>query len=367
MGIPRVFPTSVRFGWFDHGHHAIDTGAINRLPQQTQDERQWQGFLKENLQFIHDEDDMEDLVYDGPMHYVDLDKWLRPDVPVAHEKKMGVSWEEAQNAFSEEERHRLHQRWHASSIEPEDFYRPRNIFLSVMQKYDMVKRQLESIAQGNKRLLTVAPGHTSRELNIQRNFYLELVRNVGRLSHYIGDLFMPLHLTRYHDWLLHPDAKAEQHAFTEGMHFFLEGKTLTTQDYQSLLSTPVKAPPGPPLNREALRTYLIEKMQQTYGRMYDLVRLQQQALAQKREHASTDLYEKRLAEAVKPLLLEQLQSAQEALAVTLQSVWHEAGRPVDFRSTQPVSLQQKAWSALISLPRKLVGLLLRRTPPEGKN
>jgi hypothetical protein len=270
-------------------------------------------------------------------------------------------------ALSPEALSRVETSWLENPIDVEALQEEETVFSAVLEAYDTVKKQLMQIAQGTKRLDQVVQGETEEQAQETRKaYYHELSQNIGALTHYLADLFMPFHVSNgIADWELWPK-------HNEGIHLFTEGKVLQKADLQNLVAQAKQKEdiPLPPLSREALPAFLISKMKDTYRKLHELAALHiatlneydfedadvdpaqaqtpdpNQILGEGRKLEFIETYSQR----VKNLLEQQIREAQEAVSTVLRSVWVESGRP-SIAQLEPDGLAEPTENAL---PEKVV-------------
>jgi hypothetical protein len=328
MGHPQP-----KFGWFSHGHHAIDKGAIFRLNPEDDKIVTWKDYLLRHWKQIEAANDMQDTLYDGPAHYINLKERGNPERPEGVPFRRSI--QDVITALSPDALSQVEASWLDNPIDEEVLQEEETVFSTVLEAYDTVKKQLMQIAQGTKRLDQVVQGESEeQERETRKAYYQELSQNIGALTHYLADLFMPFHVSNgIADWELWPK-------HNEGIHLFTEGKVLKKSDLQNLVAQAQQKEsiPLPHLSRQALPAFLISKMKDTYRKLHELAALhiatlreydfdqtqdQDQALGEGRKIEFIETYSQR----VKNLLEQQIREAQEAVSTVLRSVWVESGRP----------------------------------------
>lgn len=331
--LPQAGYARPKFGWFSHGHHAIDKGAIFRLNPEDDKIVTWKDYLLRHWKQIEAANDMQDTLYDGPAHYINLKERGNPPQPEGVPFRRSI--QDAIAALSPEALNQVEATWLDNPIDEEALAAEETVFSTVLEYYDTVKKQLMQIAQGTKRLDQVVQGESEeQELETRKAYYQELSQNIGALTHYLADLFMPFHVSNgIADWELWPK-------HNEGIHLFTEGKVLKKSDLQNLVAQAQQKEsiPLPHLSRQALPAFLISKMKDTYRKLHELAALHIATLREydfdQIEGASQTLGEGRKLEfletysqRVKNLLEQQIREAQESVSTVLRSVWVESGRP----------------------------------------
>lgn len=323
-----------RFGWFNHGHNAVVEGAIARLPQSP-----WKQFLQGSLDTIHNADDAQDLVYShGKKHFMDLDnhkerfKW---------DAKSAAPWTRVNKTFTPAKRASVADHWRTNPLQPSDMGAPQTVYHAMYYGYQTIATQLKQMKDGNRPAVNAAEGDRVKLRQYQNIILDELARNVGAFSHYVGDSHVPLHLTRFFNWPLSPQnvetgdraVREKRFAFKDGIHAFFEGEIMEKSDYAQVLRKPKAALR---LSMERSRKFatpfnikdtLVQPMSTAYLKLFDIVDVQRQAMTQFDPLHDKQAYRHELRRGLKPIVVNQLIQAQDALARLLQRVWEDAGRP----------------------------------------
>jgi hypothetical protein len=327
---------AVQFGWFSPGHHAIDKGAIFRLKEDTPKERSWKAYLISHWRNIEAGNDMQDILYDGPNHYISLpDRGnIPPTLPNGDPdpnagKPKRYSLEEMAELMSPEMLSAWETAWRQFPLEPNTMLPTDSLYNAVLESYALVKKQLVQIAQGNKKLDLVVKDEQQQAQETREVFYEELSKNIGRLTHYAADMFIPFHVNNgVADWEVWPGEP------NIGMHLFSEGDVLTKSDYTGLveeakqrLEDPNQTP-LPELTETTLPQFILAKMQASFRKLFEIAAVHRQTVADPSVNQSKNTGLRALKDRVRPILAQQIREAQEAIGGMLQAVWKEAGEPV---------------------------------------
>jgi hypothetical protein len=336
MQVTSTNKISVRFGWYSHGHHAIDTGAIKALPTSS-----YQTWLQRHLPAIKIHDSMRDEIYAGPSHFCELD-----GLSESKKSHNRTGWNDVLQQFTPENKQTMLDKLPTAS--PPEV----NAINSIYQSAFVIYTQLAKLKRG----LTNFDGQPVQNKQQIRVFRDHLIQNIGSLAHYVGDLLMPLHTTRFYNWPILGISQKKMHGFIES-EVFSERQSA----YPQLKPLPEVA--YIPLNE--LKQTLQKTAQQSYLKVFDIVAVQKQALdevnqpqyiaqvhqdarkllkrplrkliydsrrtgqlvQQSAEAIIADRYERLLAQRLKPILESQVMQAQQLLATILQSLWVEAQKP----------------------------------------
>lgn len=316
----------VRFGWFSLGHQAIDKGATYRLPENDALEKSWKDYLLSHNLEIEAGNDMQDILYNGPNHFINLEKRGNPqdDEPVNGKKLPLLAWDTIKTKLSQPELRTIEKEWLNEPLEPESILPGESVYSAILKSYDLVKSHLQKISQGDPQLNQVTKGERRDQVKETREtYYEELARNIGRLNHYVGDMFIPFHVSPgTPNWELMPGSD-------KGIHLFVEGDILNGKDYSTLVEQAKQRSmiPMPLLTRETLPYFILNKMKDSFRKLYEIVDIQKAALADENVNTDSETFEKALAQRLKFLVNDQAREAQEAVSTILHAVWQEAGRP----------------------------------------
>jgi hypothetical protein len=313
--------SSVQFGWFSNGHHAVDKGAIFRLPERDLGEISWKKYLENHWLEIEAGNDLQDIIYTGGAHYIDMG--VRGNIePPPDSKTPFLNLDEIKVKLSPQALQGFETEWKTNPLTPESMMGGESVYQSILESYGLVKKQLQQIANGHKQLDTIMIGEEEpQKIETTKAYYKELAHNVGRLAHYVGDAFVPFHVTpNTPNWELYPGSK-------QGVHLFAEGQVLDKDDYTSLVKQAYEpnTPPVDSIASKDLPTLILDHLKNTFMQVFNIASLQENVLQKK---LAPSEIEDELKKAWKPILKTQQLKAQKALASLLHSAWVEAGKPL---------------------------------------
>ncbi len=291
-----ISDTTPRFGWDSRGHGAIREGAFNRLPQTP-----LKPFLQESRPFIAASDDSQDIYHKGPHHFINL------ELPVNRFSGNGpLPLDFIFRHFNPNARQWLAGLWQNPPGNGPALPQGETVVTATLTAYRDTRRLMRQVIE-------------TQDAGQKETLQLALSDAIGRLSHYVGDLFMPLHSTTYHDWPIHP-------AFPQsGIHAFLEQAVLTPNDLAQLANPP-KTSPLPELTAETLEPFLKRQVLESHLAVYDIVQAQQTCLANPWAAANPYACSTALRTAFRPILLSRMTRAQETLSALLNLAWQQANQ-----------------------------------------
>jgi hypothetical protein len=335
----------VRFGWFDYTHRAIDRRAIAALPASALQE-----YLSRphQMRVLLDEDDLQDITANSPNfslsdhHTLDMECLGKP----AQSSQEGDrTWQTVERRFTEKNR----QKWKARKVQAGQLPYP-SLYHSILDNYRQITHHLSQINSGNPRLAL------SSNEGLVEAYYGQLPKSIGKLAHYLSDLYMPLHNTNAFTWPLRfysdeinlntgwpaklpPMAKKALRRLQpwlppqlklkeESMHGFIEGTVFSPQGfhYAQWQQSPRPADPLPQLNSSNLPSFIIASWKESLDLIFEIVALQKRHLDHRRVIRSREAFTEEMRQLLKP----QLDKAQQALTATIAGSWQEAGSPVNF-------------------------------------
>ncbi len=325
--LPPAPPMAVRFGWFNHGHHAIDKGAIYRMPDQTPEDASWKKYLADHWLAIEAGNDLQDAYYDGPDHYINLanrGNLDTPEVGAVSGPPPRLSWAEMQAKMTPDTLHQFEKEWLQTPLTPDSMDKGPSLYNAIIETCGRLKNNFLRIAEGNQRLdvMTQDQGLISQEA--RKTYYEEIPRDIGRLNHLVADIFAPHVTPGTPDWELYPGSK-------EGMHAFLEGSVLNRRDYSTAVGFCKQKGskiPVPHLPMSSVPYFVLDKMQGSFRQLFELVQIQGALLKSANPAEDDEGFKASLKEALKGPMRERLEHAQEAVSTVLYSLWAEAGKPM---------------------------------------
>ncbi len=289
---------SVRFGWWQVSHESINTGALNQLPSSL-----WQDYLGSRISRINYMDDLQDVFERGEKHFINLEskanRWLLND-PSAY-----PTWKSVKARFTKMVKKILELQWTQKATPlPEGPH----VIHSVSKAYKGAVTTLQKLLNASD----LTP-------KAQEHLKMDLDEYLGKLMHYVGDIYMPLHTTQYFDWKI---------LANKGIHEFIEGELLSSQDYQEIMKrSNARTEPIPVLKADELTPFITQAIRHSHLKLFEIVAIHQ-GVKQAFPSAGADKTKQELDERLTPLASEQILRAQTALASILQLVHTEASKPL---------------------------------------
>ncbi len=284
----------IHFGWWANTHKEINMGAINLLQSSP-----WQQYLETHFKRLSYIDDLQDVFERGPKHFINIEdkenKWL-----------FGISeayptWKNVNSRFKNTLRNKLNKKWQNNS-QPMPIPKEANVITSILNAYDNTIAFLQSPSQAKS-----LPKH-------------QLDEQLGRLMHYIGDLYMPLHTSRYFDW----------NAFEEqGLHEFIERDLLSYQNYRHISQQAYQQQNQiAQLSPENLKTFLTQETRRSHLKIFKIVAAHRNIKKRLPLNTSSNDIEKALKQELTPLISQQIIRAQIGLSAILQLIRSEGLKPI---------------------------------------
>jgi hypothetical protein len=326
--IPSASST-IRFGWHEKTHKAINQGAIALLPENSEAERQWKQFLTDHFAKIMVSDTLQDADYEGATHFIDVaERGNETARSVNLYQGPGFPrWEKALTVFSDAQLKQLKQALKKDPLTMASLQTPPTLMHKVVEAYEKVVKQLRSFTQGLGRVKVNFTSddlpHNQLLLDGQRD---ELIDSIGELTHYFGDTSMPLHCaSSVGDWPLIPHPEQEGFITKDGIHFFIEKNGLSEDFHQRLVDEAEEAPKvGMYYNQgDLIAQVCMPQLINSYFLNGKILKAHQSAL----EAQDTDETKAQLREAFAKLFRTPLAKTQQNLALVLNSAWKSAGEP----------------------------------------
>ena len=303
-----------QFGWYAHGHQAINKKAIAELPDHS-----WKQFLLENQTAINSHSYFQDLFHPSQHHTIILEPTT-------------MTFSESQN-YGQTDKTPNEETWKTI----QERYSPE------AKKIYMAKAQSKSPKVIPGRHAVFAATRLSESiLNILRNIKHQfhdpilkqklspdritllkpmLVERIGALTHILSDMVVPLHTSNPHNWPLGKDSKW-------GMHHFLEAAFFKAPEDYQLEPQGYPADNYRPLQDEKdLQKYLCKYVSRAAEKVFRIVDCQKKALDKLPEKTTAQDYEDELIKCMKPIMQEQAHSASKITSRILHSLWVKAGQP----------------------------------------
>lgn len=331
--IHQMKTNTLQFGWFNHGHHAINKKAIATLP-----ETHWKEWLLKNEQNINNHNDFQDLFHPSQSHTIILD----PSTMTFSESKnygQGVkaltesNWESIQTKYGPEA-YKAYLKQAQSSYPQvipgrQALYQSAHLVRSIVNMMKTVKSDFYDIYLKEK-----LPHHKRVLIKPM------LIERLGELTHILSDMVVPLHTSNPHNWPLGRGSKW-------GMHHFLEGAFFKKADDYELEKAVYPADNYRPIQtRPELERYLCKYVSRGAEKVFRIVDCQKRTMENLPSSATPKEYEAELTKCVKPLMQEQAHAASKIISRILHSIWVKAGKPdlsvLDTLEQKPVEASAKA-------------------------
>jgi hypothetical protein len=230
------------------------------------------------------------------------------------------TWQRVKDAFRPERLKQLERHWQVDPLSPDKVHGGESLLYAINGAYiDLVKRfrliregMPDMYKEDNKRL----------DRAHQRVFYHELIRHIGELGHFVGDMMMPLHATGLFDYpLAGPSQKR--------IHRFIEVEVMNPRINRSILEQSRKMPHRAldTVNSDTLQSYVMGYIQNSYKTIFQLVGAQRSVMDDKQLNQNAKYYEAALKRKFLPILKPQVLEAQRVMASLVHSAWKEAGEP----------------------------------------
>lgn len=314
---------ALKFGWQSDMHGVVLRGGIERLPERAPDERAWKNYLRDHYKTLLAADTMCDVYYKGPSHYMDVPERGNPKgQPQLYEQARQPLWQSANRAFGP----LAQQAELPEALTPHMLRHEANVMRSVLTAFRNVRRNLKEAGKREALMCEYLKDTPDVTPHAARLAELELMKNLGWLSHAVGDASVPFHTTKNGDWPLEPALNpTERMQYKQGIHGFTEAEVFTQNARQGLTQQALQAGPIQP---EAYKTD--EKMfTRTIGR--EVVQTHQLLPSVLAAHQAalqgSALNRPMLKKSLQTLLGPNVANAQEQLARLFYAAWNNAGRP----------------------------------------
>lgn len=318
----------LRFGWISTAHNAIQEEAVSLLPESS-----LQGFLQKNefrVDYFSQRED-EEFSRKGPRHFLSVAQFWQetPNPGNGLDRKPFRKIRRFFSALAREERAEAFARepLTPSQLDALGVSGQKNVYQSVIDNYQALVDafgELKRLEGGLKRGQALE-GKTRYDLNYR------LAELSGQLSHFIGDLYQPMHGTFY-DWEIPAPAKSAHFAmdgllFSDSRHkqdFTAWREQFRQQRIQRRFEAEA-------LSLDEIKGLLARGLEANYMKLYDIV----QADAHARDTSfkflifGTDKarYQEKIHAAWSPIIQQQMNLAAEMTATLFHSAYTTAGSP----------------------------------------
>lgn len=305
--------SEARFGWYRHGHHAINQKAIKDLPSSS-----WKDFLKQNLSQLNSYCDFQDHFHPGKHHTITLDPktLVFTETPVYGGGKAPTEsdWQLAKENYRPE----VYKAFIEVIQNKEPQVKPGQHALSAAQR--LCESIIRIISTGNNDFEDNKTGG-KMPADKQRLIQHHLLERIGALTHLIGDMMTPMHTATPHNWPLGRDSKWGIHSFLEGAFFNkpsdyeLENARFPVDNHRPFKSL------------KEIEKYLMKYVNRSAEQVFRIVAKHKKVQETLPESTSTVAYEESLIKELKPIMQQQARASAKTLSRVLHSLWLLGGKP----------------------------------------
>ncbi len=320
--------SSLRFGWINTAHSAIQEEATGLLPQSG-----LQNFLQKNafrVDYFSQRED-EEFSRKGPPHFLYLERlWQEGFEQRGRFDRMPFF--KVRRAFDAQARKRLGERLVAEPLTPERLDAlgaagQANVYQSVVDHYQAMVQTFAEIRQRQDQLKR----NQKMEGEDRYRLTYRLTELAGQLSHFVADLYQPMHDT-YYDWEIPAPARSA--------HFAIDGLLYSDsrhrQDFtawrdQFHRSRATRRFEPEALSLPEIKRLLAGGLEACYMKVFDLVQADARARSESRRFLIFGInkakYLEKLRAAWSPIIQQQMNQAAEMTAALLHSAYVAGGAP----------------------------------------
>ncbi|MFN8614915.1 MAG: hypothetical protein U0003_03255 [Vampirovibrionales bacterium] len=334
--------TTPLFGWFQAAHQAIRQGGANTVAHPG-----LRHYLNQQAISIGLHDDAQDQFKPGPSHYVNLEDaenrannpYTNPQTHLPslasgiHVDSATTPWPAVAQQFSLNNRLKLLTAWHQQPLAETDLPQGTTVFDSIVWHTNALTQAFIA-AQLAQQPFEKTQAHQA------------IQRHAGALAHYAGDLTMPLHTTHTYNWSLAPNYANRHPDLRQGIHAFIEGDLLSADDYARLQQHTV-VPVA--LTRDTLKPFLLQTLQNSHLRVFDVFQAHQRVVEANPYQcvANPEGFKTQLKQALQPLIITQLLTAQQVYASLLDWAYQSAQQfEHDRQAATPLSEPSNSFSTV---------------------
>ncbi len=317
--MPLPFTTTgPSFGWQGPQHAALNQGALGSV-----EDKQFANYLAKNQGTIQWHDNAQDTLHKGPGHFANLDAPSNTSQLGLGADNGKTPWDMLYAVFSPKRQAWLTQQWQGTPLQEADLPTGTTVYDSAIEQFNAALEALTTV-------------HSNGDAQQERITHQNAVQALGALSHYVTDLHMPLHATRFFNWTLAPASAQRPESLATGIHEFVEGE-LFTADELVQLAQQARLQSPPPLTSATLKPYLRKQLMASYLTSFELFAAQQKVFHQMPQALQQpERYKAQLKQALKPIVAKRYQEGQRTLAAVYNLLWHEA-KTAEALRTQPLS------------------------------
>lgn len=313
LNTPSVQPQT--FGWGRNDHQAITRGGYALMP--TGPLRTWG---EKNIRLSQWYDNAQDIYLSGSQHFVNLENPKNEAQPGLFSHHAVQSWSVLSHLLTPFNQQKQEQEWRLHPLTESQLPSGPTVYDAVVEKYNavvgtMIKYQL---AQSSLTPLQ------------QEKHSKELAKHVGALSHYVADMHMPMHASRWYNWPLAPDRNNRPPSLMQGLHQFIEQEMFTRKELVQLMNQAPKNTQLLQLERDQLKPFLLKQIENSHLAVYRLFNAQKKFWKAHPElHHQPDAYKAGLADVLRPIIKQQMVTAQQSLGSIMYLAWQDASRFVE--------------------------------------
>lgn len=314
--LPHIDHAQAVFGWAQHQHQAITRGGYRLMPEGLG--KQW---LQDNVRLTQWYDNAQDIYLSGSQHFVNLenpDNTSQEDVFKHHAVQ---SWSVLNHLLTPFNASRQQQQWAIKPLDENQLPMGPTVYDAVVEKYNqavgtMIKYQLADSA--------LTPLQKEKHSK-------ELAKHVGALTHYLGDLHMPLHASRWYNWPIAPERDGKRPAeLMDGIHQFIEQEIFERGELLQLMQQAPDKTRLLQLEREKLKPYILKQIEKSHVLVYTLFEVNKQFWEAHPElHQNPKAYKAGLSAVIKPIVTQRMVEAQQAIGSVMELAWQDANRFVE--------------------------------------
>jgi hypothetical protein len=303
------------FGWGRDDHQAITRGGYALMPKGPM--RDWG---EKNIRLSQWYDNAQDTYLSGSQHFVNLENPKNEAQPGLFSHHAVQSWSVLSHLLTPFNKAKQQQEWRLNPLTESQLPSGPTVYDSVVEKYNaavgtMIKYQL---AQSSLTPL-------QQEKNSK-----ELAKHIGALSHYVADMHMPMHASRWYNWPIAPDLNNRPPSLMQGLHQFIEQEMFTRDDLLDLMKQAPEQTQLIQLERNQLKPFLLKQIEQSHLTVYTLFNAQKEFWEANPElHQQPEAYKQGLATVLRPVIKQQMVTAQQSLGSIMHLAWEDASRFVE--------------------------------------
>lgn len=282
------------------------------------DARQW---LEKNKRAVQWYDNAQDTYLSGAHHFVNLENPENDSQPSVFSHHAVQSWSVLGHLLTPFNASRQKQQWAIQPLTESQLPSGPTVYDAVVEKYNkavgaMIKYQLASS--------TLTPLQKEKHSG-------EMAKHIGAMNHYLADLYMPLHASRWYNWPVAPDKDGKRHPeMMQGIHQFIEQEMFTREELLSVMQQAPKNNALLKLKREQLKPFLLKQIEHSHLMVYQLFDANKTFWKENPDlHQNPQAYKDGLSRIIKPMIEKRMAQAQQGVGSVLHLAWQDASRVVE--------------------------------------